>query len=140
MHVQDQIDSVHRRAALARIQPAPRGRSMRIEFTSVVVAAALAAAAAAEVKVYKSDSLPDQGGTIACQAGFASNKIDASVFTVAAADGPILVLEAQVYACDGSGLGLAQARPMQVLVYGAGVRIPALRSSSRRTSTARRVS
>jgi hypothetical protein len=73
----------------------------------------------ADVKTYQNDSL-GSGGTIACQAGFASNEIAAGVYTVPAGDGPIMLLQAQWYACDGSGLGFAQARPMQVLVYGAG--------------------
>jgi hypothetical protein len=81
----------------------------------------LASSAAADVKVYKNDSLPlTGGGAIACQAGFASNEIGASVFTVPAGDGKVLLLQAQFWACDGSGLGFASSRPVQVNVYPAG--------------------
>lgn len=79
----------------------------------------LAPVAIADVKTYQNDSI-GSGGTIACQAGFASNEIGAGVYTVPAGDGPIMLMQAQWYVCDGSGLGFAQARPMQVLVYGAG--------------------
>ncbi|TAJ24399.1 MAG: hypothetical protein EPO68_01435 [Planctomycetota bacterium] len=81
--------------------------------------ALLAPVAVADVKTYQNDSL-GAGGTIACQAGFASNEIGAGVYTVPAGDGPIMLLQAQWYVCDGSGIGFAQARPMQVLVYAAG--------------------
>jgi hypothetical protein len=80
----------------------------------------LAAPALADVKVYQNDSLPPAGGTIACQAGFAPNEIGAAVFTVPPADGKVLLLQAQFWACDGSGLGFATARPVQVHVYPAG--------------------
>lgn len=84
--------------------------------------AVLAAAAAADVKVYKNDSLPVIGGfgQIACQAGFVSNEIGASVYTVPAGDGLVMLLENSWWVCDGSGFGLAQARPMQSLVYPGG--------------------
>jgi hypothetical protein len=81
----------------------------------------LAAPALADVKVYQNDSLPlAGGGTIACQAGFASNEVGAAVFTVPPEDGKVLVLSADFWACDGSGFGFAQPRPVQVEVYGAG--------------------
>lgn len=76
-------------------------------------------AARAEVVVYANDS-SGLGGQIACQAGFAPNEIGAAVFQVPPADGPILLLEAQFFTCDGSGIGFAQARPVDVRVYGAG--------------------
>jgi len=79
-----------------------------------------AAPAFADVKVYQNDSLPPGGGTVACQAGFAVNEIGAAVYTVPPADGKVLLLQAQFWACDGSGIGLAQARPVQVNVYPAG--------------------
>jgi hypothetical protein len=77
------------------------------------------APARAEVVVYANDSA-GLGGQIACQAGFAANEIGAAVFQVPPADGPVLLLEAQFFTCDGSGLGFAQARPVDVRVYGAG--------------------
>ncbi|MBM3976677.1 MAG: hypothetical protein FJ299_06770 [Planctomycetes bacterium] len=79
----------------------------------------LSSVALADVKTYQNDSL-GTGGTIACQAGFAANEIGAAVYTVPAGDGPIMLMQAQWFVCDGSGFGLAQARPMQVLVYANG--------------------
>jgi hypothetical protein len=97
----------------------------------------LAAPALADVKVYQNDSLPlsGGGGTVACQAGFASNEIGAAVFTVPAPDGKVLVLEAQYWVCDGSGIGFASPRPMQVLVYPAGGPVPGAPSYTSPTLT-----
>jgi len=92
-----------------------------VAVSTALAAAALALPSLADVKVYKNDSLPlSGGGSIACQAGFAPNEVGAAVFTVDPADGKVLVLEAQYWVCDGSGLGFAQARPMRVEIYGAG--------------------
>lgn len=89
--------------------------------TACALALLAASPAFADVKVYQNDSLPAAGGgTIACQAGFVSNEIGAAVFTVPAADGKVLLLQAQFWACDGSGLGFASPRPVQVHVYPAG--------------------
>lgn len=90
---------------------------MRIH--TVFALACLAAGASADIKTYQNDSI-GSGGTIACQAGFAANEIGAAIYTVPAGDGPIMLRQAQWWVCDGSGFGLAQARPMQVLVYSAG--------------------
>lgn len=81
--------------------------------------ALLARSAAADVKSYQNDSI-GAGGQIACQAGFVANEIGASVYTVPAGDGLVQLLGVDFFVCDGSGLGFAQARPMQVVVYGSG--------------------
>ncbi|MEM7310047.1 MAG: hypothetical protein AAF682_25450 [Planctomycetota bacterium] len=87
----------------------------------VLAALPLSASAFADVKVYQNDSLPlTGGGVVACQAGFIANEIGAASFDVPPSDGKILILEAQWWACDGSGIGFAQPRPMQVQVYPAG--------------------
>ena len=92
------------------------------------LAVALAHPAAADVKTYANDSLPMLGGTVACQAGFVTNEIGAAVFSVPPADGRVLLLEAQWWVCDGSGLGLAGPRPMSVQVFGSGGPDPGLPS------------
>ena len=75
----------------------------------------------ADVKVYQNDSLPLSGsGVVACQAGFVADEIGAAVYTVPPGDGKVLVIETQFFACDGSGFGLAQPRPTEVVVYSSG--------------------
>jgi hypothetical protein len=91
-----------------------------MQLLAPVLCFAAASPLLADVKVYQNDSLPAAGGTVACQAGFASNEIGAAVYTVPSGDGKVLLLQAQFWACDGSGLGLASARPVQVLAYPAG--------------------
>jgi hypothetical protein len=91
-------------------------------YVTLLAIAAIASPASADVKVYKNDNLPTSGGfgQIACQAGFVSNEIGASVYTVPAGDGLVMLIENSWWVCDGSGLGLAQSRPMQSLVYAGG--------------------